>query len=146
MSIRSVLHKRHRNACRWRLQDDATLSVTQSLSIISHSTHRSNTVRTYTHSTRIIRVWYHSWATVCKTVRPMLSDRCLSCLSVTLVYCGQTLGRLKMKLGTQVGLGPCHIVLNGTYLPQKGHAPPNFWPMSVLAKRLDGWRCHLVRK
>jgi len=26
------------------------------------------------------------WATVCKTVRPMLSDRCLSCLSVTLVF------------------------------------------------------------
>ena len=35
----------------------------------------------------------HFWATVCKTVRPMLSDRCLSvlsCLSVTLVYCGET--------------------------------------------------------
>jgi len=35
------------------------------------------------------------WATVCKTVRPTLSDRCLSCLSalsVTLVYCGQTVG------------------------------------------------------
>ena len=38
------------------------------------------------------------WTTACKTVRPMLSDRCLSvclsvclsCLSVTLVYCGQT--------------------------------------------------------
>jgi len=33
------------------------------------------------------------WATICKTVRPMLSDRCLSvclsCLPVTLVYCGQ---------------------------------------------------------
>jgi len=28
------------------------------------------------------------WAAVCKTVRPMLSDHCLSCLSVTLVYCG----------------------------------------------------------
>jgi len=33
------------------------------------------------------------WATVCKTVRPMLSDRCpvclivLSCLSVTFVHC-----------------------------------------------------------
>ena len=30
-----------------------------------------------------------------ETVRPMLSDRCpvcLSCLSVTLVYCGQTVG------------------------------------------------------
>jgi len=24
----------------------------------------------------------HFWATVCKTVRPMLLDRCLSCLSV----------------------------------------------------------------
>jgi len=38
----------------------------------------------------------------------MLSDRCLSvlsCLSVTLVYCGQTVGWIKMKLGVQVGLG-----------------------------------------
>jgi len=43
------------------------------------------------------------WATVCKTVRPMLSDcrlsvllsvclSVLSVLSVTLVYCGQTVG------------------------------------------------------
>ena len=31
----------------------------------------------------------------------MLSDRCLSCLSVTLVYCGQTVGRIKMKLDVQ---------------------------------------------
>jgi len=31
------------------------------------------------------------WATVCKTVRPMLSDRCLSVLSVTLVYCAKQL-------------------------------------------------------
>jgi len=33
------------------------------------------------------------------------------CLSVTVVYCGQTVGRIKMKLGMQVGLGPGHIVL-----------------------------------
>jgi len=44
---------------------------------------------------RLIKSWTDAfWATVCKTVRPMLSDRCLSCLSVclsvTLVYCGQT--------------------------------------------------------
>jgi len=45
------------------------------------------------------------WETVCKTVRPMLSDRCLSvlsvlsCLSATLVYCGQTAESIKMKLG-----------------------------------------------
>ena len=31
--------------------------------------------------------------------RPMLLDRCLSVLSVTLMYCGQTVGRIKMKLG-----------------------------------------------
>jgi len=50
----------------------------------------------------------------------MLSDRCLSvCLSIlsvlaeTLVYCGQTVGRIKIKLGMQVGLGPGHIVLDG---------------------------------
>jgi len=43
----------------------------------------------------------------------MLSDRCQSVLSVTLVYCGQTVGRIKMKLGMQVCLGPVHIVLDG---------------------------------
>ena len=31
-------------------------------------------------------------------------------LSETLVYCGQTVGWSKMKLGMQVGLGPAHIV------------------------------------
>ena len=47
------------------------------------------------------------------------------CLSVTLVYCGQTVGRIKMKLGLQVGLGPGHIVLGGDPGPPplKGHSP-----------------------
>jgi len=51
---------------------------------------------------------------------------CLSVLSVTLVYCGQTVGWIKMKLGMQVGLGPDHIVLNGdpAPLPKKGAEPP----------------------
>jgi len=44
------------------------------------------------HTTCIsLRSFYPFWATVCKTVRSMLSDRCpvcLPCLSVTLVYCG----------------------------------------------------------
>jgi len=45
------------------------------------------------------------WAIVCKTVHPMLSDRCqcLSVLSVTLAYCGQTVGWIKMKLGMHAG-------------------------------------------
>jgi len=38
---------------------------------------------------------------------------CLSRLSVTLVYCGQTVGWIKMPLGMEVGLGPGDIVLDG---------------------------------
>ena len=73
-----------------------------------------------------IRVMFSFWATICKTVRPICyrSVVCLSCLSVCL-YCGQTVGRIKMKLGMQVGLGPGHIVLDGdpAPLPQRGTAP-----------------------
>jgi len=84
----------------------------------------------------------------------MLSDRCLSvclsvlsCRSVTFIHCGQTVGRIKMKLGAQVGLGPGHIVLDGDLAvpPQRGrHSPSNFQPISVVAKWLHGSRCHLV--
>jgi len=132
------------------------------------------------------------WSTVCKTVRPMLSDRCPVCLSVTLVHCRQTVGRIKMKLGIQIGLGLGHIVLDGAQLPlpkgaqpqifgpyllrpngcmdknatwyggtsrprrlcvrwrpgplpKKGAEPlPNFRHISIVAKRLDASRCHLV--
>jgi len=71
----------------------------------------------------------------------MLSDRCLSCLfvvSVTLVYCGQTVGRIQMKLGTQVGLGSGHIVLDGDPAPppQKGTEPPIFGPYLLWP---NGW-------
>jgi len=72
----------------------------------------------------------------------MLSVRCLSRLSVLSV----TVGRVKMKLGVQVGLGPGHTVLDGDpalSLSQRDTAP-NFRPMSVVAKRLEGSRCHLV--
>jgi len=73
------------------------------------------------------------WTTVCKTGRPMLSDGCpvcpvcLSVLPVTFVHCDQTVVRIKMKLGTQLGLGPGHIVLDGdpAPLPQRGTAPPS---------------------
>jgi len=52
----------------------------------------------------------------------------LSRLSVTLVYCGQTVGRIKMKLGMQVSLDPGHIVLDGNPAPPspKGVVPPIF--------------------
>ena len=45
-----------------------------------------------------------------------------------------------MPLGIEVGLDPSHIVLDGdpAPLPKKGVEPPNFWPMFIVAKRLDG--------
>jgi len=51
-----------------------------------------------------------------------------------------------MALGMEVGLGPGHIMLDGdpASLPKKGTEPPNCRPISILAKRLDASRCHLV--
>jgi len=61
----------------------------------------------------------------------------LSVLSVTLVHCGQTVGRIKMKLGKHVGLGPGHIVLDEdpAHPSPKEHSPlpANFRPISVAA-------------
>jgi len=52
-----------------------------------------------------------------------------------------------MKLGMQVGLGPGHIALDGDpgdpAPPQKVTAP-NFQPMYVLPKWLDGLRRYSV--
>ena len=63
------------------------------------------------------------------------------------VYCGKTTAWIKMPLGTEVGLGPDDIVLDGdsAALPKWGRSPlPNFRPMSIVAKRLDGSRWHLA--
>jgi len=54
---------------------------------------------------------------------------CLSRLSVTLVYCGQTVGRIQIKLGMQVGLVPNHTVLDGN----PGTPPPKGLSPQVLA-------------
>jgi len=67
----------------------------------------------------------------------------------THVYCGQTARLIKMPLGAEVGLGPGHIVLNwGPSSPEKRRhsSPRNFRPMSIVAKQLDGSRCHMVRR
>jgi len=59
----------------------------------------------------------------------------LSVLSVTLVYCGQTVGWIRMPLRTKVSLGPDHIALDEDPAPspQKGTQPSIFgqfllWP------------------
>jgi len=94
------------------------------------------------------------WVTFCKTVLPMPSDRCpvLSVLSVTLIYCGQTVGWIKMKLHMGLDLGLGHIVLDGHPAPQRKGAqqtptfeiygrrlclhPYNAQPMSIVP---NGW-------
>ena len=65
------------------------------------------------------------------------------------VCCGKTAGWIKMPLGTEVDLGPGDIVLHGDPSPpQKGGtaAPPPLFGPCIVAKRLDGLRCHLVRR
>ena len=60
----------------------------------------------------------------------------------THVYCAQTAGWIKMALGLEVLLGPGHVVLDGDPAPppKNGTEPPNFRPMSIVAKRLHGSR------
>ena len=60
------------------------------------------------------------------------------------VYCGQTAVWIKMPLGTEVGLGLRDIEFDvidvdpGTPRKKGTPTPPNFWPMSIVAKWLDG--------
>ena len=70
----------------------------------------------------------------------MLSNVVLSvCLSETLVHCGQTVGRIKIKLGMRVGLGPGHIVLDGdpAPLPQRGTSPQ--FSAHICCHKIYGW-------
>jgi len=60
------------------------------------------------------------------------------------VRCGQTDGWTKMPLGMVVGLGSGDFVFDGDQ--KKAQHPTQFWPKSIVAKRLGGSRCHLVRR
>jgi len=53
---------------------------------------------------------------------------------------------IDMPLGMVVGLGPGDFVLDGdpSLPPQKGSRAPNFRLMSIMPKRRDVSRCHLV--
>ena len=62
----------------------------------------------------------------------------LSCLPVMLVYCGQTVGWIKIKLGMEVGISPCHIVLDGDPAPQKKGQSPQF-SAHVCCGQTAGW-------
>jgi len=62
-------------------------------------------------------------------------------------YCAQTAGCINIPLGMKVGLSPGDFVIDGTQPPpQNGAELPNFRLTSIVAKRLRGSRCHLVRR
>ena len=63
---------------------------------------------------------------------------CLSSV-LTLVYCGQSVRWLKNKLGTEVGLGPGHSVLDGDPAPspKKGNNPQ--FSVHVCCGQMAGW-------
>jgi len=58
------------------------------------------------------------------------------------MYCGQTVGRIKIKLGVHVGLGPGHIVLDGDPAPpsQRGTAPtPPQFSAHICCGQMPAW-------
>jgi len=71
-----------------------------------------------------------------KNGSPFLSDRCLS---VMLVYCGQTVGWIKIKLATDIGLISGHIVLDGdpALHPPNRHSHPAIFGACLLWP--NGW-------
>ena len=58
-------------------------------------------------------------------------------VSVTLVYCGQTVGWIKMPLSTEVGFGLGDNVFTDPAPPppRKERSSPTFLPISIVAKR-----------
>ena len=56
------------------------------------------------------------------------------------IRCGQMAAWIKMSLGMELGRGQGDFVLDGEHAspPQKGAEPPNFRPIFIAAKRLDG--------
>jgi len=62
---------------------------------------------------------------------------CPVSLSVTLVYCGQTVGWIKMPFGMEVGFGRGDIVFDrdpASPTERAQQPPPSFQPMSIVAK------------
>ena len=98
----------------------------------------------------LVRYSVHFWASVCKTVCPMLPDRCLSVCPVLSVWNVGVLwpnGWMDQDATWHGGRSRPrpHCARWGPALPPpKMHNPPSFWLMSVVAKWLDGSRCHLV--
>ena len=115
-------------ACRWHYTLETVLVMYLDWHMISQSLHLFCAVSVQTESSVIVvfgRPFVKRFVLCYRTVVYPVLLVCLSiCLSVTLLYCGQRVGRIQMKLSKQVGLGPGHIVLDGDPGPPlpKGHS------------------------
>ena len=151
----SRVHERYRQRDRRddRQTTDGRATACSERSLKSHFVGNTNICSTQ----HIIHATFHGrpflsrlsfWATVCKTVRPILS-LCLSCLTVCDVRAlwpngwmdqDETWHASRPQLWT-------HCVRWGPRFPtpKRGGAPlSNSRPISIVAKRLDASRCHLV--
>ena len=126
---------------RWVVEQYGGKNISAASNIIFRSAHCSTLI-------------FRCWATVCKTVRPMLSDRCPVCLSVCLSFlsvCDVGVlwlnGWMDQDETWDAGRPrpwPHSVRWGFSSPPQKGGRAPNLRPMSVVAKWLHGLRCHLV--
>jgi len=100
----------------------------------------------YEQSVGDVRMAYLNWKRVpqegscgCKSSVTVAAECSWHHASRTLVYCGQTVGWIKMKLGLQVGIDPGHIVLDGdpALAPQKGHSPQ--FSAHICCGQTAGW-------
>ena len=75
-------------------------------------------------------------------VHIVIDENQLPSPKVAHICCGQMAAGIEMKLGMEVGLGPGDFVLDGDPAPspKRVRRPPNFRPMFIVAKRLDGSR------
>ena len=91
-----------------------------------------------------------AWVTVSKTVRPMQRDRCLSVLSacrpnVGVLWPNGCMDQDATWYGGSFRPRPRCVRWGPSSPSRKEHSSPrSFRPMSVMAKRLGGSRCHLV--
>jgi len=109
--------------------------------------------------------WTH-WVTVCKTVRPMLSDCCLPVCILGVLWINGWMDQ--MPLGTDVGLGPVTLFRWGpssvhgkehstplptftVYTRRLRRQAPTFRPMANVAKRspmsaiAELLFCHIIK-
>jgi len=90
------------------------------------------------------------WVTVCKTVRPMLSDRCPICpirpvCDVRVSWPNGWTDQDETWHAVRNRPWPHCVRWGPSFPPLKGGRSPIFGP-SIVAKRLDGSRCHLVSR